>query len=81
MTDDELLRYSRHILLDEIGIEGQTQILGSHALIVGAGGLGQQMDASMKMFNGSEVCSMLIVFMLLVWLADKISAWLRQGLA
>jgi phosphonate transport system permease protein len=33
------------------------------------------------MFNGSEVCSMLIVFMLLVWLADKISAWLRQGLA
>jgi phosphonate transport system permease protein len=48
---------------------------------VGAGGLGQQMDSSMKMFNGSEVCSMLIVFMLLVWLADKISAWLRQGLA
>ena len=40
MTDDQLLRYSRHILLDEIGIEGQAQILGSHALIVGAGGLG-----------------------------------------
>ncbi len=40
MKDDQLLRYSRHILLDEIGIEGQTQILGSHALIVGAGGLG-----------------------------------------
>lgn len=40
MTDDELLRYSRHILLDEIGIEGQARILGSHALIVGAGGLG-----------------------------------------
>ncbi|WP_114969036.1 HesA/MoeB/ThiF family protein [Rhodoferax ferrireducens] len=40
MKDDQLLRYSRHILLDEIGIEGQAQILGSHALIVGAGGLG-----------------------------------------
>ena len=40
MTDDELLRYSRHILLDEIGIEGQERLLGSHALIVGAGGLG-----------------------------------------
>nr|MDP2189822.1 HesA/MoeB/ThiF family protein [Rhodoferax sp.] len=40
MTDDQLLRYSRHILLNEIGIEGQEQILGSHALIVGAGGLG-----------------------------------------
>jgi molybdopterin-synthase adenylyltransferase len=40
MTDDELLRYSRHILLDEIGIEGQERIVGSHALVVGAGGLG-----------------------------------------
>lgn len=40
MTDDQLLRYSRHILLNEIGIEGQERILGSHALIVGAGGLG-----------------------------------------
>ncbi len=40
MTDNELLRYSRHILLDEIGIEGQERILGSHVLIVGAGGLG-----------------------------------------
>jgi phosphonate transport system permease protein len=48
---------------------------------VGAGGLGQQMDASMKMFNGSEVATMLLVFMALVWLADKISAWLRRGLA
>ncbi len=48
---------------------------------VGAGGLGQQMDSSMKMFNGSEVASMLLVFMLLVWLADKVSAWLRKVLA
>lgn len=40
MRDEQLLRYSRHILLDEIGIEGQAKILGSHALIVGAGGLG-----------------------------------------
>ena len=47
---------------------------------VGAGGLGQQMDASMKMFNGSEVATMLIVFMLLVWLADAISGWLRKAL-
>ena len=48
---------------------------------VGAGGLGQQMDASMKMFNGAEVATMLLVFMALVWLADRVSAWLRQGLA
>lgn len=40
MTDDQLLRYSRHILLDAIGIEGQERILATHALIIGAGGLG-----------------------------------------
>ena len=40
MTDDELLRYSRHILLDEIGIEGQERLLAAHALVIGAGGLG-----------------------------------------
>lgn len=40
MQDSELLRYSRHILLDDIGIEGQTRIAQSSVLIVGAGGLG-----------------------------------------
>jgi molybdopterin/thiamine biosynthesis adenylyltransferase len=40
MTDEQLLRYSRHILLDALGIEGQERILTAHALIVGAGGLG-----------------------------------------
>ncbi|MBX9833039.1 MAG: ABC transporter permease subunit [Burkholderiaceae bacterium] len=48
---------------------------------VGAGGLGQMMDASMKMFNGAEVASMLMVFMALVWVADRISAGLRKWLA
>jgi molybdopterin-synthase adenylyltransferase len=40
MTDAQLLRYSRHIMLDEMGIEGQQKILNSHALVIGAGGLG-----------------------------------------
>ena len=40
MNDDQLLRYSRHILLPEIGIEGQARITSARALIVGAGGLG-----------------------------------------
>lgn len=48
---------------------------------VGAGGLGQLMDSSMKMFNGSEVASILLVFVLLVWLADRLSAALRKDLA
>ena len=40
MNDEQLLRYSRHVLLDEIGIEGQQRILDGHALVIGAGGLG-----------------------------------------
>jgi molybdopterin/thiamine biosynthesis adenylyltransferase len=40
VTDEQLLRYSRHILLDALGIEGQQRILNAHALIIGAGGLG-----------------------------------------
>jgi molybdopterin/thiamine biosynthesis adenylyltransferase len=40
MEDQQLLRYSRHILLPEIGIEGQQKLLDARALIIGAGGLG-----------------------------------------
>lgn len=40
MNDDQLLRYSRHILLPEIGIEGQERLLASSALVIGVGGLG-----------------------------------------
>ncbi len=40
MDDHQLLRYRRHILLPEIGIEGQQRLLDAHALLIGAGGLG-----------------------------------------
>lgn len=40
MNDAQLLRYSRHILLDQVGIAGQEALLAAHALIIGAGGLG-----------------------------------------
>ncbi|MGO0791067.1 HesA/MoeB/ThiF family protein [Herbaspirillum seropedicae] len=40
MDDQQLLRYSRHILLDEIDIDGQTRLLQGRALVIGAGGLG-----------------------------------------
>jgi molybdopterin/thiamine biosynthesis adenylyltransferase len=40
LDDDQLLRYSRHILLPEIGVEGQERLRAAHALVIGAGGLG-----------------------------------------
>jgi molybdopterin/thiamine biosynthesis adenylyltransferase len=40
MSDAQLLRYSRHVLLDDIGVAGQDRLLQSHALVIGAGGLG-----------------------------------------
>lgn len=40
MNDDQLQRYARHILLDDIGIEGQQRLLAGHALVIGTGGLG-----------------------------------------
>lgn len=40
MNDAQLLRYSRHILLDEWGVEAQQRVVASHALVIGAGGLG-----------------------------------------
>ncbi|TSA17692.1 MAG: molybdopterin-synthase adenylyltransferase MoeB [Betaproteobacteria bacterium] len=50
MTDDQLLRYSRHILLPEVGIEGQERLLAAHALVIGAGGLGS--PAAMYLASG-----------------------------
>lgn len=40
MNDRQLLRYARHLLLDEIGFEGQQKLMDAHALVLGAGGLG-----------------------------------------
>ena len=40
MNDEQLLRYSRHLLLEEIDVAGQEKLLGSHVLLIGAGGLG-----------------------------------------
>jgi phosphonate transport system permease protein len=48
---------------------------------VGAGGLGQQLITSLKMFNGAEVSTILIVFIVLVWMADWVSTKLRRVLA
>jgi molybdopterin-synthase adenylyltransferase len=40
MNDEQLLRYSRHVLLEDIDVGGQERLLAAHALVIGAGGLG-----------------------------------------
>ena len=48
---------------------------------VGAGGLGQLMDQSMKMLNGGEASTILATFLLLVVMADALSVAIRRALA
>ncbi len=48
---------------------------------VGAGGLGQQLELSLRMLNGAEACTILFIFLLLVLLSDAVSAALRRWLA
>lgn len=70
----ELLSYT--VYRWECALRGSV-VLG----FVGAGGLGQRMDESLKMMAGNEVASMLVIFMLLVAAADAISAYLRRHFA
>ncbi len=58
MEDQQLLRYARHILLDEFGVEAQERVLASRILVVGAGGLGSPVVAYLA---ASGVGSMILV--------------------
>jgi molybdopterin-synthase adenylyltransferase len=40
LTEEQIERYSRHILLQDVGLEGQEKLLNAKVLIIGAGGLG-----------------------------------------
>ena len=78
---------SRAAFAEKLGVTANTVYRWECAIrssvvlgFVGAGGLGQQMDTSMKMFAGGEVATMLLVFIGLVALADRASAFLRRSL-
>ena len=58
MNDEQLLRYSRHILLSQMDIEGQQRLLDSHVMIIGMGGLG----APVSMYLAASGVGHLTVF-------------------
>ena len=51
MTDEQIERYSRHIILNEVGVKGQKKLLKGKVLIIGAGGLG----APAAMYLAAEI--------------------------
>lgn len=74
LTGTELVSYT--VYRWECAIRGSV-IMG----MVGAGGLGQQLDTSLKMLAGGEVATLLVCFLALVALADWLSGWLRRRMA
>jgi molybdopterin/thiamine biosynthesis adenylyltransferase len=56
MNDSDLLRYSRHILLNEFGVEGQQRLAASRALVVGAGGLGSSALLYLASAGVAHIC-------------------------
>lgn len=58
LTDDELLRYSRHIMLDQFDLEGQAKLKKAHVVIVGCGGLGM---AALPLFAGAGIGTITLI--------------------
>lgn len=48
MTDEQIERYSRHIILNEVGVKGQKKLLNGKVLIIGAGGLGARQQCILQ---------------------------------
>ena len=80
LSHEEVQRYSRHLIIPEVGVEGQLRLKKARVVCVGAGGLGPLMDPSMRMMNGVEAATILVVLLLLVLMAAEVSAALRAGL-
>ena len=53
LTEEQIERYSRHILLQDVGLEGQEKLLNAKVLIIGAGGLGSQLPSTRCGWRGT----------------------------
>jgi len=80
LTDLQFERYARHLILDEVGEEGQAKLLGARVLVVGAGGLGQMLSYHLGLFQMRETSTVLLGMILLVAVVDGFSFLSRRWL-
>ena len=80
LTNEEIRRYSRHLLIPDIDLVGQQRIVNSRVLCIGAGGLGLLISESVSLFQWSRLATLLIVVVALVVSFDALSRRIRQAL-
>ena len=79
-TRTELQRYSRHILLQEVGAIGQAKLRAARVLVVGAGGLGQLLSFHMGLFHMNKTATILAAMLFMVACVDALSFAARRWL-
>ena len=79
LRDDQLDRYARHIVLREIGGEGQRRLLDSSVVLVGAGGIGQILWEIIRAFQFQQTLAIMLVIVVAVTLIDAASQQLRRA--
>ena len=77
LSDDQLERYARHIVLKEIGGEGQKKLRTATVAIVGAGGIGIELKVAMDLFQYATASTIILCIFLLVLVVEQASTWLR----
>ena len=78
LSDKETLRYSRHLLLKEVGLEGQLALKSATVAVVGAGGLGGTLFSAFQRFDYDFVAAILIIIIALIMFGEFLSNIVRR---
>ena len=80
-TNEQLERYSRHIILKEVGVKGQKKLLNAKVLIIGAGGLGATaLTYGYQNFNQEIMYSICVILIILVAIIQYFGDWIYKKL-
>jgi len=80
LDKDEILRYSRHLIMPEVGMEGQQKLKAARVLCIGAGGLGVFIFRGVAMVSNSVILAGAIPAALLAIGVDLILGWVEEKL-